>query len=152
MHSLNTHTHTLYIRETKNTCRARFSQHKHKIITQKDSAISNHFNQPDHNILCSNLQSFKLLLPATKALEKTDNLRKKNEIQWIRKLHTYTPHGLNTVDIPLILPFSDTASHLAKQIKTYVNNDNSINNHISVITSFSNHKNLQNILAPTKFN
>ena len=89
--------------------------------------------------------------------EKTDHLRKKNQLQWIGKLHTYTPHGLNTVrnlnsvDIPLILPFSDTAPHLAKQIKTYVNNCYSLNNHVSVVTSFSNHKNLQKILAPTKF-
>ena len=66
--------------------------------------------------------------------------------------HTvYTPHGLNTVDIPLILTFSDTASHLAKQIKTHVNNCSSLNNHVSVITSFSNHKTFQKILAPTKF-
>ena len=58
-----THIPTLYIGETKNACHIRFSQHKHNILSHKDSAISNHFNQPDHNISMlqvSILQSFNV--------------------------------------------------------------------------------------------
>ena len=58
-----THIPTVYIGETKNACHIRFSKHKHNILLKKDSVISNHFNQPDHNIFMlqvSILQSFNV--------------------------------------------------------------------------------------------
>ena len=58
-----------------------FSQHKHNIITQKDSAISNHFNQADHNISMLKITIIQAFTANNKYPEKTDNLRKKNELQ-----------------------------------------------------------------------
>ena len=54
---------------------------------------------------------------------KTDFMRKKYELLWINKLHTYTPIGLNIVthlkstNIPLILKCSNSASQLLRQVK-----------------------------------
>ena len=88
---------------------------------------------------------------------KTDFMRKKHELLWINKLHTYTPIGLNIVthlkstNIPLILKYSNSASQLLRQVKNTLSNDTTYPNKFSITSSFTNHKNLQNILAPTKF-
>ena len=152
-----THIPTLYIGETKNACHIRFSQHKHNILSHHDSAISNHFNQPDHNISMlqvSILQSFNV---KHKCPTKSDLIRKKAELHWIHKLQTHTPIGLNTVthlnstDIPLILKFSKSASHLAKLVKTTLNSASPHTDNISITTCFSNNKNLKQILTRSKF-
>ena len=72
------------------------------------------------------------------------------------KIHTYTPIGLNIVthlksaNIPLILKYSNSASQLLRQVKNTLSNDTTYPNKFSITSSFTNHKNLQNILAPTK--
>ena len=56
-------------------------------------------------------------------------MRKKYELLWINKLHTYTPIGLNIVthlkstNIPLILKYSNSASQLLRQVKNTLSND-----------------------------
>ena len=84
-------------------------------------------------------------------------MHKKYELLWINKLHTYTPIGLNmithlkTTNIPLILKYSNSASQLLRQVKNTLSNDTTYPNKYSVTISFTNHKNLQKILVPTKF-
>ena len=155
-----THIPTIYVGETKNCIRARFSQHKHNILTHnKDTVVSKHFNQPDHNLSMLRISIVQFFTQHHKNPCQIDDLRKKCELLWIKKLHTYTPIGLNTVthlkttNIPLILKYSNSACQLMRQVKNTLSNDTMYpnNNKFSVTTSFTNHKNLQKILAPTKF-
>ena len=49
--TLCTHIPTIYVGETNNCIRSRFSQHKHNITTyNKDTVVSKHFNQTNHNL------------------------------------------------------------------------------------------------------
>ena len=100
------------------------------------------------------LQSFNV---KHKCPTKSDLIRKKAELHWIHKLQTHTPIGLNTVthlnstDIPLILKFSKSASHLAKLVKSTLNSASPHTDNISITTCFSNNKNLKQILTRSKF-
>ena len=156
--TLCTHIPTIYVGETKNCIRSRFSQHKHNIITHnKDTVVSKHFNQTNHNLSMLRISVLQFFTENPKNSRKTDFMRKKYELLWINKLHTYTPIGLNIVthlkstNIPLILKYSNSASQLLRQVKNTLSNDTTYSNKFSITSSFTNHKNLQNILAPTKF-
>ena len=156
--TLCTHIPTIYVGETKNCIRSRFSQHKHNITTHnKDTVVSKHFNQTNHNLSMLRISVVQFFTENPKNSRKTDFMRKKYELLWINKLHTYTPIGLNIVthlkstNIPLILKYSNSASQLLRQVKNTLSNDTTYPNKFSITSSFTNHKNLQNILAPTKF-
>ena len=78
------------------------------------------------------------------------------KLLWINKLHTYTPIGLNIVthlkstNIPPILKYSNSASQLLRQMKNNLSNNATYPNKFSITSSFTNHKILQHISAPTK--
>ena len=153
-----THIPTIYVGETKNCIRSRFSQHKHNITTHnKDTVVSKHFDQTNHNLSMLRISVVQFFTENPKNSRKTDFMRKKYELLWINKLHTYTPIGLNIVthlksaNIPLILKYSNSAFQLLRQVKNTLSNDTTYPNKFSITSSFTNHKNLQNILAPTKF-
>ena len=123
--TLCTHIPTIYVGETKNYIRSRFSQHKHNITTHnKDTVVSKHFNQTNHNLSMLRISVLQFFTENPKNSRKTDFMRKKYELLWINKLHTYTPIGLNIVthlksaNIPLILKYSNSASQLLRQVKT----------------------------------
>ena len=48
--TLCTHIPTIYVGETKNCIRSRFSQHKHITTHNKNTVVSKHFNQTNHNL------------------------------------------------------------------------------------------------------
>ena len=156
--TLCTHIPTIYVGETKNCIRSRFSQHKHNITTHNnDTVVSKHFNQTNHNLSMLRISVLQFFTDNPKNSRKTDFMRKKYELLWINKLHTYTPIGLNIVthlkptNIPLILEYSNSASQLLRQVKNTLSNDTTYPYKFSITSSFTNHKNLQKSLAPTKF-
>ena len=158
--TLCTHIPTIYMGKTKNCIRSRFSQHKHNITTHnKETVVSKHFNQTNQNLSMLRISVFQFFTENPKNSRKTDFMSKKYELLWINKLHTYTPIGLNIVthlkststNIPLILKYSNSASQLLRQMKNTLSNDTTYPYKFSITSSFTNHKNLQNILAPTKF-
>ena len=77
--------------------------------TTKDTVVSKHFNQTIHNLSVLRISVVQFFTENPKNSRKTDFMRKKYELLWINKLHTYTPIGLNIVthlksaNIPLIL-------------------------------------------------
>ena len=133
--------------ETENSIRSRFSQRKHNITTRnKDTVVSKHFNQTNHNLSMLRISVFQCFTENPKNSRKTDFMRKKYELLWINKLHTYTPIGLNIVthlkstNIPLILKYSNSASQLLRQVKNTLSNDTTYPNKFSITSSFTHHK------------
>ena len=83
--------------------------------TTKIQSYLNISIKPITTYLCSEFLYFNSLQRIPKNSHKTDFMRKKYELLWINKLHTYTPIGLNIVthlkstNIPLILKYSNSA-------------------------------------------
>ena len=147
--SLYTHIPTLYIGETKNACHIIFSQHKHNILLHKDSVIPNHFNQLNQTtFLCFKSQFFKASPWIPNALLFLITLKKAEE-RWISKFNTHSPIGLNTVaqlnviDISLILKFSNSATCLARQVKTICKSASPHSDNFSITICFSNNRSLK---------
>ena len=63
----------------------------------KDTVISKHFNQTNHNLSMLRISVVQFFTENPKNSRKTDFMRKKYELLWINKLHTYTPISLNIV-------------------------------------------------------
>ena len=155
--TLCTHIPTIYVGETKNCIRSRFSQHKHNIATHKDTVVSKHFNQTNHNLSMLRISVLQFFTENPKNSRKTDLMRKKYELLWINKLHTYAPICLNIVthlkstNIPLILKYSNSASQLLKTSEKHFIKRHYIPQQIFHHLLIHQSQNLQNILAPTKF-
>ena len=81
--------HLNYIGETKRTLKERLNNHRSNIKNNKPTAISIHFNLPQHTI--NNLQ----IMPIQTVSTNSDYERKKYEKQWMKILHTTYPSGLN---------------------------------------------------------
>ena len=97
--------------------------------TTKIQSYLNISIKPITTYLCSEFLCFNSLQRIPKIHSKTDFMRKKYELLWINKLHTYTPIGLNIVthlkstNIPLILKYSNSVSQLLRQVKNTLSND-----------------------------
>ena len=111
-----------YIGETGQTFRKRFYGHKTTYNQKLTKPIPKHFNQPDHN-----LEDVRVILieqiPEQNTLEESISFRKTRENFWINTLKTVTPLGLNIQKdelriLPLVLPFSKTATYVAQMAKT----------------------------------
>ena len=124
--------------------------------TTKIQSYLNISIKPITTYLCSEFLCFNSLQRIPKIHIKLISCAKKYELLWINKLHTYTPIGLNIVthlkstNIPLILKYSNSASQLLRQVKNTLSNDTTYPNKFSITSSFTNHKNLQNILGSYK--
>ena len=101
--TLCTHIPTIYVGETKNCIRSRFSQHKHNITTHnKDTVVSKHFNQTNHNLSLIRISVLQFFTGNPKNSRKTDFMRKKYELLWINKtthLHTNRSQHCNSSQI-----------------------------------------------------
>lgn len=155
--SLCTHIPCLYIGETHYSCRERISKHKSDIRHKLDKPVSKHFNSPNHSIDNLKVTVIQFLNEHKTDFQKTHHRRKLKENTWIKKLHTFTPHALNTqttlhsVDIPLIFTYNKHATRLIRNIKAKLSDNATLKQHVNLIPAFSNNRNLKSILAPSKF-
>jgi hypothetical protein len=78
-----------YVGQTKRSLKDRFNNHRSDIKHNKQTAISLHFNLPQHNL--TNLE----IMPLEQLTSNNDNDRLKLEKFWISHLHTIYPLGLN---------------------------------------------------------
>ena len=154
--SLCSHIPTLYIGETQNSCRDRISKHKYDIKHNADKPVSTHFNLPNHSINNLKVTVIQFLQTHSKVADKIPHHRKLKEVSWIKKLQTFSPHGLNnntllhTADIPLTLLFSKSATNLSRVIKSKLAEEDSLRPFINFIPAYSNNPNLHKLLAPTR--
>lgn len=147
-----------YVGETQRTLRNRINQHRSAIRTGKRSIIALHFQTPGHSF-----ENFKVtpieqlhndddLMTATK-------LRRLREQYWISKLDTAFPNGLNhdsTVSglMPFVVPFSAFAARASSIVKRNYSDLQDrlpyVFNKYRVLTAYSRHKNLKDILVHSK--
>ena len=82
-----------YVRETKNTLKTRFYQHRSNINKNTGTLVAKHFrNQTDHSI--HNMKG--VAVEKVRSEKREDRLRR--EAFWIQKLKILVPCGLNTLD------------------------------------------------------
>jgi desmoglein 4 len=86
---------TNYVGETKRSLKERLTNHRSTIKTNKPTAIAIHFNLPQHNILHLQIMPIEQLNTNT-----SDQVRQAKEKEWIKRLRTTYPQGLN--NYPLI--------------------------------------------------
>ena len=89
-----------YVGQTMNTVKKRFQGHfylmKHK---KEDHEVSRHFNQPDHKGLDDVEIHILWFINHDAKKDETKNIRLRYEFDWIHRLRTQIPLGLNTIDI-----------------------------------------------------
>lgn len=147
---------TLYVGETKQTCRDRMNHHISDIRLRKDTPISHHFNQANHNINHFKVTIIQFLTPNADNPTTTDYLRKSKECTWISRLKSYSPYGINSKTflkspfVPLTQPFSKCSTLLMTRIKSLIKNNPELKNTLIPLPSYINNKNLVKLLAPTK--
>ena len=139
-----------YVGETGNMLRTRLNQHINDIQHQRDTAVANHFNLSNHYI-----DTDFLITPILSEL----NLKYRRCLEsWlISKFGTENPTGLNEKAgdteradkiTPIVIPFSldsNTFCHETKRLaEKYKVCDSKI------ITAFNRHRNLKDLLAPSK--
>jgi GIY-YIG catalytic domain len=78
-----------YVGQTSRMLKERLNNHRSDIKNNKPTAISIHFNSPQHNI--SNLE----IMPIQQLITNNDAERLEIEKLWIKHLHTIYPKGLN---------------------------------------------------------
>lgn len=151
------HLPTIYVGETKNTCRERINHHLSDIRLHKDTPISQHFNLPNHHSIHLKVTVIQFFKPNIRHPATSDYLRKNKECQWMSRLNTFYPVGLNTKTqthsnfIPLILPFNKTSLMCVARIKSLISGNPELNENIIPLPCYRNNSNLQKVLAPTKF-
>lgn len=82
--------HSQYIGETRNSLKKRFALHRTDIKKDAGTAVTKHFNLPNHTL--QNLRAF----PIQKVLTDDHNQRREIETKWINAMKTRKPNGLNT--------------------------------------------------------
>ena len=82
-----------YVGETGRSARDRLTDHRSTITTHKQTAIGLHFNTNQHKI------SDVIFTPVEALGTSSTEKRKKSEKDWIKKLDTYFPNGLNNMPI-----------------------------------------------------
>ena len=139
-----------YIGETKNALRVRLNQHINDIKHCRDTSVSNHFNGQGHD-----LERDFHINPIMKAPE--TSYRKYLESRIIRKFNTEHPQGLNIREdgivrnhaiVPFVLPYSDDSQNIGRATRSLLEKHKPTDKRY--ITAFSRHKNLRDILAPSK--
>ena len=89
-----------YVGQTKNRLMDRFQAHFYNIAYNKaKSEIGKHFNQPDHKGLEDVEIHILDFIHAHPMGKKAKHLRDLIEFNWIQRLHTNAPLGLNTMDL-----------------------------------------------------
>ena len=89
-----------YVGQTKNRLMDRFQAHFYNIAYNKPgSEIGKHFNLPDHKGLDDVEIHIVDFIHAHPMGRKSKYLRDLVEFNWIQRLHTNAPQGLNTMDL-----------------------------------------------------
>ena len=145
-----------YIGETGNSLRDRFNQHKSDIAHYKNTPVANHFNLPQHSLLDLTLAPLEQIQHS----ENEDNTRKIREQNWIEKTNSLQPFGLNLKQnkfqsniLPLVIPYSSTASKLVQDIKqTYNSIQQSFPSHFPnrLVTAYQRNPNIKHHLVHSK--
>jgi hypothetical protein len=81
--------HKFYVGETQNTAKQRLFQHLSAIRCKHDTPVSKHFNSENHSI--ADLKFFVIAQNSNWSIKK----RRATENQWIKKLNSLTPNGIN---------------------------------------------------------
>ena len=123
-----------YVGQTARPVHFRIKEHLRHITTGRPTPVASHF------LTSCSLTDFSFTV-----LEHCPNEEKRlqKENQWIGRLHTLSPEGLNiqlnrNEKIHLVLPFSQCSARVANQIRRVCDD---------VTTSFTRHKNLVSILT-----
>ena len=88
-----------YVGQTKNRLMDRFQSHFYNIgHNRPGSEIGKHFNSPDHNGLDYVEITILDFIHAHPAGSKSKKLRDLIEFNWIQRLHSNAPTGLNVMD------------------------------------------------------
>lgn len=145
-----------YVGETSLTIRNRLSGHLYTIRNNDDTPVSKHFNSIPHTIE----NDLKI-----HSIQKTHGAphRKSSESDWIRKLETLSPSGLNqqyapanSFNIPFIIPYCNRGNNLSQLIKTKFEDLQMLLPHpyrnVKLVTAFERNKNLKEYLVHTKYN
>lgn len=147
---------TLYVGETKLSCRDRINHHISDIRLHKDTPVSHHFNLANHNIDHLKITVIQFFTSNVTNPTSNDFLRKSKECLWIKRLQTFSPIGINIKTqlkspfVTLTLPFSKSSSLLVANVKELFNNNLQLKNTLIPLPSYSNNRNLKKLLAPTK--
>ena len=89
-----------YVGQTKCVLKTRFSAHFHKITSNDpDSEIARHFNSSSHKQLDDVMIHVVDFIYAAPHTQKSKHLRDLLEFNWIQRLHTNAPLGLNVMDL-----------------------------------------------------
>jgi hypothetical protein len=109
----------LYVGETKNSVKQRMSQHLSTIKLKYQTPVSLHFNSENHSI-----DDFRFFV-LTNNISWTKTKRKSVENNWIKKLNTLTPNGINVDTNKLYnkfvtLPFKGRSS-IPTSLKEFLN-------------------------------
>ncbi|VDI73824.1 Hypothetical predicted protein [Mytilus galloprovincialis] len=81
--------HYVYVGETERSLNERIKEHLADIRHDRDTAVQNNFNQEDH---CKEDITVQVL---QQIYDKSANYRRYIEAQWMQKLNTIRPFGIN---------------------------------------------------------
>ena len=136
-----------YVGETGNKLRTRLNQHINDVEHHRDTAVANHFGSPGHHIY----SDFRITPIFS---EKNARHRKSMESKLIDLFNTATLGMNEKTDVicdtvtPIVIPFSTDSGTFCHEAKKLVNKYNVLNS--KVITAYNRHRNLKDILAPSK--
>ena len=143
----------MYVGETKNPLKSRFARHYNDIRKHKDTPVSRHFNQEDHDIQDVQVQGIAKVNKPKKSQEEIDIIRLNLERKLIEKLDTLTPNGINVLSdkkadnrAVLTIPFSEKSQTLGNKLKIIVREE--LNE--DIIVAYKRHKNLKEYLCPSR--
>jgi len=78
-----------YVGETGRTLETRLDEHCRDARLNRNTPVANHFNSPGHN-------AHNITITCIDKPHKNDTIMRKNlEKEWISKLYTREPHGMN---------------------------------------------------------
>ena len=166
-----------YVGETERNLRDRVGGHRNDFKRKNmDNALFKHCMEKHFPFFLTNrtvtLETFYILTPIeqieenenqTRTYKKLKRLQRENF--WIKTLVTLYPQGINQVCfepkikeqkrdfVPLILPFSKTSCISAKIIKDHINelkSSNMFDFDLNILTTYSKHKNLKDLLVSSK--
>jgi hypothetical protein len=86
-----------YVGETKRTFRIRISEHLGDIRNKRNhKPVARHFNSKNHNIKCVSACIIEMLT-RNPDLDSTTSIRREREGDWVYRLRTLDPLGLNAM-------------------------------------------------------
>ncbi|XP_072046328.1 cholesterol 24-hydroxylase-like [Amphiura filiformis] len=102
-----------YVGETSRTLEQRLAEHCADARHNRNTPVARHFNQPGHN--ARNIS----VICIDKPPKTNSTMRKKLEKDWIAKLQTSNPHGINMKDEPSFIEEILVTSNFAKHSWAY---------------------------------